>query len=141
MFVIKSDAEKKTTLELINNFKKAIEEVNNSNADDLIKQSQINGYKIQTADLEKQIEEYDELKKGNLRLPENLSFSELLGYLTKVRISKGISQSELAKMIGVSRQQISRYELQDYRGASLERINLILNVLGLTISIKLQDVA
>jgi len=141
MFIIKNETEKKTTLEWIENFKKAIEEVNNSNADNLIKQAQINGYKIQIADLEKQLEKYEELKKGNLKLPEDLSFSNLLGYLTKIRISKGISQAELARMIGVSRQQISRYELQDYQGASLERVNQILNVLRLKISISLQDVA
>ena len=107
----------------------------------MIKQAQINGYKIQITDLEKQLEEYEELKKGNLKFPEDLSFSNLLGHLTKIRISKGISQAELARMIGVSRQQISRYELQDYQGASLERVNQILNVLRLKICISLQDVA
>lgn len=141
MFIIKSEPEKKSTLELIENFKNAIEEVNSLNVDNLLKQAQINGYKIQIADLEKQVAEYEELKKGNYKLPEVLTFSNLLGYLIQIRISKGISQSELARMIGVSRQQINRYELHDYQGASIERINKIISVLGLKISIKLQNAA
>ncbi|OGI02024.1 MAG: hypothetical protein A2Y25_03990 [Candidatus Melainabacteria bacterium GWF2_37_15] len=141
MYIIKSEIEKKKTLELIENFKKAIEEVNNSDIEDLLKEAQINGYKIQIHDLEKQIEEYEELKKGNYKLPEELILEELLQTLIKIRISRGISQSELARLLNVPRQQVNRYEDREYQGVNIERIFQILKILGIKSSIKLKNAA
>lgn len=141
MFIIKSEREKNTTLEWIENFKKTIDEISNSNADDLIKVAEVNSLKSQIIQLEKQIEEYEELKKGNYKIPTELSFEELLKNLIKIRISKGISQSELARLLNIQRQQVNRYEDREYQGVNAERIFQILEILGIKSSIKLKKVA
>ncbi|HSA05995.1 MAG TPA: helix-turn-helix transcriptional regulator [Candidatus Gastranaerophilales bacterium] len=141
MYQIKSESDKKNTLKWLANFKTELEAIMKADLPEEVREAQANSIKSLIIQLEKQLEEYEDLKKGNYSLPDEVAFSDLLGYLVKIRISKGISQSELARKLGISKQQISRYEEHDYQGASIARINKILEVLGVKISIKLQVAA
>jgi hypothetical protein len=42
---------------------------------------------------------YFPLKAGNFVLPQNITFIELLKNLAKIRISKGLNQQDLARLI------------------------------------------
>ncbi|MEI8390839.1 MAG: helix-turn-helix transcriptional regulator [bacterium] len=141
MYQIKSESDKKNTLKWLSNFNKELEAIMKVDIPEEVKLAQANSFKSLIFQLEQQLEEYENLKKGNFKLPDEVTFSDLLGYLIKIRISKGISQSELARKLGVSKQQISRYEEHEYQGANIARIHKILEVLNVKVSIKLQNVA
>lgn len=92
--------------------------------------------------LEKELEEYETLKRGEFELPKNITFVELMKNITKIRISKGLSQQDLANLLGTTKQQINRYEEHDYQNVSLVKISEIIAVLGLTVSLeKLENAA
>jgi len=89
---------------------------------DLLKQIQIDAIKSQVEDFDKEVKEYEILKKGlvsELQIDSILKFPELL---IKSRIAKGWSHSELAGKLGLDEQQIQRYEATDYSTASFARI-------------------
>ena len=92
--------------------------------------------------LENEIKEYEDLKRGEFTLPKNITFVELIKNIAKIRISKGLSQQDLANMLGMTKQQINRYEEHDYQNVSLVKISEIIAVLGLTVSLeKIENVA
>ena len=57
--------------------------------------------------LEDEIREYDELKSGDLTLPNVERLDQIVPFVTKMRIAKGVSQIELARRPGVSKQVIT----------------------------------
>lgn len=92
--------------------------------------------------LENEIKEYEDLKRGEFSLPKNITFVELIKNIAKIRISKGLSQQDLANMLGMTKQQINRYEEHDYQNVSLVKISEIIAVLGLTVTLeKIENVA
>lgn len=86
--------------------------------------------------LENEIKEYEDLKRGEFTLPKNITFVELIKNIAKIRISKGLSQQDLANMLGMTKQQINRYEEHDYQNVSLVKISEIIAVLGLTVTLE-----
>ncbi|MDE1765551.1 MAG: ImmA/IrrE family metallo-endopeptidase [Thaumarchaeota archaeon] len=83
--------------------------------------------------LEREIQEYEDLKTGKIPIMELLTFEDLPTTLIKSRIALGLSQKDLAERIGLPEQQIQRYESTDYESASMSRIKEIINVLQLEI--------
>jgi HTH-type transcriptional regulator/antitoxin HigA len=61
------------------------------------------------------------------------SIEELPKTLIQARFAFGLSQEDLAAKLGLKPQQIQRYEATNYRSASLERINEIVRVPGVTL--------
>ena len=75
-----------------------------------------------------EIESYERLKRGEFDELQNLSgFGELL---IALRIAKGVTQTELAKRLKVSKQVVSRHEEDEYQGVSIVRLQEILDALG-----------
>jgi len=58
--------------------------------------------------------------------------------LTALRKECGLSQKELANMVGTSQQQISRIESPSYEGHSLSMLRRVSEALGATIHVKIQ---
>lgn len=58
--------------------------------------------------------------------------------LSALRKEFGLSQKELANLVGTSQQQISRIESPSYEGHSLSMLRRVSEVLGATIQIKIQ---
>jgi transcriptional regulator with XRE-family HTH domain len=50
-----------------------------------------------------------------------------LRFIAKIRIAKGVSQTELARRLGVSKQVISRYEESEYHTVGIGRIQELLD--------------
>ena len=65
--------------------------------------------------LEDELGEYDRLKSGEVALPHVERLDQIAPFITRIRIAKGVSQTELARRLGVSKQVISRYEESDYQ--------------------------
>lgn len=80
------------------------------------------------AQLEEEIETYEKIKRGDFETIEN--FDGLGRSLIALRIHKNITQKELADKLDVAESQISRYEKNEYRGISIERVNEILKALN-----------
>jgi HTH-type transcriptional regulator/antitoxin HigA len=78
---------------------------------------------------EDQIREYDALKRGELKLPKVERLDQIAALIPRIRIARGVSQTELARRIGVSKQVVSRYEERDYQTAGLARLQEILDAL------------
>ena len=80
--------------------------------------------------LEDEIREYDQLKSGDLGLPNVERLDQIAPFVTKMRIAKGVSQTELAHRLGVSKQVISRYEETEYQTVAISRLQEILDAIG-----------
>ena len=78
--------------------------------------------------LREEVESYERLKRGEFDELENLRG---LGHLLiALRISRGISQRELAERLGVHESQVSRDERNEYFGVKLERAAKVLDALN-----------
>ena len=84
-----------------------------------------------TLQLREEVEEYEKLKRGQFDVFVNLS--GLGRTLTALRIYKGMTQKDLAEKLGVLEPQVSRDERNEYHGASIEKIQKVLNALNVTI--------
>ncbi len=80
-----------------------------------------------SAQLKDEIETYERLKRGEFPELENLAGMGQL--LIALRISKGLTQRELAQRMGVNESQVSRDERNEYHGITLDRTQRILEVL------------
>ena len=78
--------------------------------------------------LEEEIETFDQMRRGELPTLHNLS--GIGRWLIGVRIARGLSQKELAALLGVAEAQISRDERNEYHGITLERAQTILQKMG-----------
>lgn len=84
--------------------------------------------------LTSQIQAYEQLKGPNREEAQNLDAEEL-GFLPILgRIAKGLSQRQLAELLGLKEQQIQRYESEKYSGISLARYEKVLDTLGIQLS-------
>jgi HTH-type transcriptional regulator/antitoxin HigA len=96
----------------------------------------IDALRMQIEDLEREISEYEDLKEGRL-----LSFGaddlDSLGELvTKARIACGLTQAELGDLLGMSQQQVARYERDGWQKISVWRLAEAADALGLDVNIR-----
>jgi len=96
---------------------------------------QAHAWKCRIEDLTEEIEEFQLLENAS-----ELEFSKenLLKTVISLRIASGMTQKQLAEAIMIQEQQIQRYEQDDYRMASFERIVQILRVLSRDIQLKIE---
>lgn len=92
----------------------------------------------QLAELVQQLEEYEALRKGAIPIAPIRSLAELPLALIRARIARGWTQARLAEALNVAEQQVQRDEANAYRGASLERIRKIADVLGVRVIVALK---
>jgi len=90
----------------------------------------------QYEELQQELKEYEELKKGKRKVLRVNAFEYLPIALIQARIARGLTQKELAQKLGLKEQQIQRYEASSYAKASLTRINQIIDVLDIKIGSK-----
>jgi transcriptional regulator with XRE-family HTH domain len=93
----------------------------------------IDGMSSQLADLDDELRSYDALRAGRVKGRVLRSFGELADVLIEGRIAARLTQKQLAQRIGVSEQQVQRYEQSRYSAASLERLQIVAEALKLTV--------
>jgi HTH-type transcriptional regulator/antitoxin HigA len=128
--MIKSDAQRERTLAQIEGFRKALAKVEQEapgKRSKAIRES----YAGMVRQLEDELHDYDQLREGELALPHIERIDQIAPFIVKIRISKGVSQTELARRLGVSKQVISRYEENDYQTVAIARLQEILDAIGI----------
>jgi HTH-type transcriptional regulator / antitoxin HigA len=127
--MIKSDAQRERTRTQIEGFRRALANIPERKPSK--RSAAIRGsYEGMVRQLEEELREYDQLKSGNLKLPKIDRLDEIAPFIVKLRIAKGVSQTELANRLGVSKQVISRYEENDYQTVGISRLQEILDAIG-----------
>jgi DNA-binding Xre family transcriptional regulator len=128
--MIKSDAQRERTAAQIAGFRQALLKV----------EREITGkraaavrssYEGMIRQLEDELREYDGLKSGGLTLPNVERLDQIAPFVAKMRIAKGVSQTELARRLGVSKQVVSRYEETEYQTVAIARLQEILDAIGI----------
>jgi HTH-type transcriptional regulator/antitoxin HigA len=128
--MIKSDAQRERTAAQIEGFRQALAKVTHDKPDK--RSAAIRGsYQGMIRQLEDELGEYDRLKSGVLTLPLVERLDQISPFVARIRIAKGVSQTELARRLGVSKQVISRYEESDYQTVAIARLQEILDAIGI----------
>jgi HTH-type transcriptional regulator/antitoxin HigA len=135
--MIKSDAQRERTAAQIEGFQTALVKLA---CDGHAKRSgAIRGsYESMIRQLEGELREYDQLKSGKLHLPRVERLDQIAPCIAKIRIAKGVSQTELGRRLGVSKQVISRYEESEYQTVAVARLQEILDAIGVKMLVTLQ---
>lgn len=87
--------------------------------------------------LKEEVEVYERMKRGNMDVLHNLT--SIGRWLIGARIARGWSISEMAERLGVSPQQVSRDENNEYCNISTERAQRILEVLGVRFRAEVEE--
>ena len=98
-----------------------------------LRQLQEEALRSQLGDLEADIREYEALKEGSFAFEKLGGISELPKLLICARIASGLTQRDLAGLLGLKEQQIQRYEASDYASASFKRIKEVVSALGMEV--------
>ena len=128
--MIKSDAQRERTVAQIEGFRRALDTVDKEIPGK--RSAAVRGsYEGMVRQLEDELREYDHLKSGELALPHVERLDQIAPFIARIRIAKGVSQTELARRLGVSKQVISRYEESDYQTVAFGRLQEILDAIGI----------
>jgi DNA-directed RNA polymerase specialized sigma subunit len=79
--------------------------------------------------LKEEVEYYERIKRGEFEPVFNLL--TIGKTLIAFRIYRGITQQELAEILKVSPSQVSRDERNEYYGATIERIQSVMNAMNM----------
>jgi len=105
----------------------------NDTLDPLIRAAMAAQYESQVEELQHEIDAYEALRSGHVTTLDVESLTALPDALIQARIAAGLTQKELAARLGLKEQQIQRYEATQYSGASLERVQAVVDALGVRI--------
>lgn len=130
--MIKSDAQLARTRAQVEGFRRQIAELETkSDFPPEAKAMVVASNSGMIAKLEAEIQEYEDAKRGVIRLPRLSSPRDLGVHLVTFRIAQGITQEQLAEMVGTTRQTINKHEEQEYQLASVDFITRVSDALGL----------
>jgi len=128
--MIKSDAHRERTAAQIEGFRQAHATAEREMAGKSA--AAVRGsYEGMIRQLEDELRVYEILKSGALTLPNVERLDQIAPFFAKMRIAKGVSQTELARRLGVSKQVVSRYEETEYQTVALARLQQILDAIGI----------
>lgn len=99
----------------------------------LLRKAEHDALQSQLDSLHEEIAEYEALRTGKRRSFVLNSFDELPRALIQARIARGLTQKQLAELLGLKEQQIQRYEATGYASASLKRVSSVIQALNLQI--------
>jgi ribosome-binding protein aMBF1 (putative translation factor) len=133
--MIANEVQRRVTQTAIREFEEALAHVEEQNAelDPRLRRGMREGMESQLADLRAELAEYEALRSGQVHELQLRSLAELPAALIRARIAAGLSQKELATRLGLKEQQIQRYEATHYAGATLARIQAVVDALGVQI--------
>ncbi|WP_431205531.1 helix-turn-helix domain-containing protein [Bradyrhizobium betae] len=132
--MIATDHQYRTTRDRLERFTQTLAKLKSGSEHDLLHQARVNAILAQTERLKAELNEYDDLRSGNVTQIDASSLLDLPVALIKARIARGLSQSALAELVGVAPQQIQRWESGAYRKVAFETLSQIATALNVTVS-------
>lgn len=89
------------------------------------------------AQLEEEVEWYERVRRREFTISHDVR--NIGRTLIALRIANGLSQRELAEKLGVSEAQVSRDERYEYHGITIERAQRVLEAMGESLRIQVED--
>ena len=86
--------------------------------------------------LKAEVEYYEKIKRGSFN--PIYKFTDIGKTLIAYRIYLGMTQAELANKLGVSESQVSRDERHEYYGATTEKIETVMEAMGMKATINIE---
>src|SRR5436190_12774764 len=134
--MIKSDAQRERTAAQIEGFRHALAKVAKDKPDK--RSVAIRGsYESMIRQLEDELGEYDRLKSGEVALPHVERLDQIAPFITKIWIAKGLSQTELARRLGVRKQVVSHYEESEYQTVAISILQELFDAIGIKADVTL----
>ena len=133
--MIKNELQYKLTKSSADNFEKRLTWLRgNPGTQDklnpIIAKAEEDGLQSMIDELREEIQEYERTKQGDVDITSLTSVQLVPTTLIKARIAKGLSQRQLAQLVGLKEQQIQRYESNDYSNVDLGRVQEIARALS-----------
>ena len=104
-----------------------------SNVDPLLQKACEDGLRSQLDELRAQLADYEARQSGKYVTIQLWSFEELPGLLVAIRLAHGLSEKEFGERVGLTEQEVQRYEATNYAAASLGRVAEIFRVLDIQV--------
>jgi HTH-type transcriptional regulator/antitoxin HigA len=99
---------------------------------------QIDALETDVSKLNAEINEFERLKSGTVKVISANSFHDLPDVIIKARIARALTQKDLALKLGMKEQQIQRYETNNFASASFSILAKIVDALDITIEEKVR---
>lgn len=87
-------------------------------------------YRMLIEEVRGELSEFEAIQAGRLRSFEVDSIDEIVDAAVKARISRGLTQAQLAERLGVTEQQVQKDEANGYERASWDRVADVLDALN-----------
>ena len=133
--MIKNELQYKLTKSSADNFEKRLNWLRENpgtqdKLDPIVAKAEEDGLQSMIDELREEIQEYERTKQGDVDITSLTSVQMVPTTLIKARIAKGLSQRQLAQLVGLKEQQIQRYESNDYSNVDLGRVQEIARALS-----------
>ena len=132
--MIKNELQYKLTKSSAENFEKSLHWLRENpgaqdQLDPILAKAEEDGLQSMIDELREEIQEYERTKQGDVDMTSLTSVHMVPRTLIKARIARGLSQRQLAQLVGLKEQQIQRYESNDYSNVDLGRVQEIARAL------------
>ena len=100
-----------------------------SDMDPIIARAEEDALESMIEELQEELRVYERTKSGEVDVKPLFAVDKIAGALISARIARGLTQRQLANLVGLKEQQIQRYEAKDYANVDLGRVQEIARVL------------
>lgn len=130
---IRNDRQRRITQARVRDFETALQQLSKEplDLDPRLIEAVAAGYRDRIARLKAELAEYDAFKTGAVDSVRVTDIASLGGALIGARLARNWTQADLAHALGVSAQQVQRWEATAYRSAKLSSIGATANALGI----------
>ena len=133
--MILTDKQYDGTADMLAKFRTTLSGVKESNSgEEWHRDLMIDALQAQISELEEDMKNYQQLKSGKITVKKPQSLETLSMTLIQARIASGMSQAELAKMLGIEEIKLRRYEAYDYVGTNLATLIKVARILNVDIT-------
>lgn len=135
--MITNERQYRITKAQLEKFRQALSEIRSETSlgradSNLLRKAETESLQSEIDVLSSQVQDYEALRSGAVPIEMGVDLEQLPSILIRARIARGLTQSQLARRVGLKEQQVQRYESTEYSGASLTRLKEIAAALQLS---------
>jgi HTH-type transcriptional regulator/antitoxin HigA len=132
--MIKNEVQYKLTKTSVEGFEKRLNWLRanpeaRADVDPIIARAEEEALESTIEELREELRDYNRTKAGHVDMEVLLTVDKIGRVLIGARIARGLTQRQLAGMVGLKEQQIQRYEARDYANVDLGRVQEIARAL------------